>query len=102
MAKSDRMYANSPSVKKGEDGKPGIHKPTKASEVDAGLAGNPLPQDSEGEMPVHVKQYSDMHERHILEMKDMHKRHAKEHEKLTADHFGTGDAGDSVAKEGTE
>ena len=102
MAKSDRMYANSPSVKKGEDGKPGIHKPTKASAVDAGNAGNPLPQDTEGEMPVHVKQYKDMHERHILEMKDMHKRHQKEHDKLTTDHFGTDDASESVATKGTE
>lgn len=100
-AKSDKMYASSPSVKRGEDGKTGIHKPTKASAVDAGLAGNPLPQDTKGEMPVQVKQYSDMQERHIQELKDMHKRHKTEHEKLAADHSGMDDATKSLTSEGT-
>lgn len=99
MSKSAQMYKDSPSVKRGADGKPGVQKPTKASAEDAGLAGNPLPN-QEGEMPIHVKQVNDMHERHITEMKDMHKRHRTEHEKLAADHAGMDDASKSL--EGTE
>lgn len=85
MAKSDKMYSSSPSIKKGEDGKPGIQKPTPASTEDAGLSGNPLPG-SEGEMPIHIKQITDMHARHNQEMKDMHKRHESEHKTLSEDH----------------
>lgn len=102
MAKSDKMYASSPSVKKDANGKPGISKPTKATATDIGLAGEPAYENQPAEMPIHVKQYKDMYERHMLEMKDMHKRHQKEHDKLSADHFGTDDASESVAKEGTE
>lgn len=101
QSKSAQMYKNSPSVKRGEDGKTGIHKPTKAAAVDTGLAGNPLPTDGTGDMPIHVKQYSDMQERHIQELKDMHKRHKTEHEKLAADHSGMDDASKSVTEEGT-
>lgn len=103
MAKSDKLYNKSPEIKKGEDGKPGIHRPTPAAKEDIGLAGNPT-SGSEGEMPIQVKQTHDMHERHIQEMKDMHKRHEKEHVKLAEDHAGTDASGESlIAKtEGTE
>lgn len=100
MGKSAELYKNSPSVKRGEDGKPGISRPSKADSDSMGTGGNPLPTDGDGEMPVHVKQVNDMHERHIQEMKDMHKRHQKEHEKLAADHAGTDAASQSVAAEG--
>lgn len=99
MSKSEKLYKESPEIKKGEDGKPGIHRPSKADKTDAGLEGNSLPG-SEGEMPIQVKQTNDMHERHMQEMKDMHKRHEKEHQKLAADHAGTGEA--LVKTEGTE
>lgn len=85
MAKSDKMYSSSPSIKKDAEGKPGIQKPTPAATDDAGLSGNPLPG-SEGEMPIHIKQINDMHERHGQEMKDMHKRHEAEHKTLSEDH----------------
>lgn len=99
MAKSDKLYKDSPEIKKGDDGKPGVHKPSKATSENIGTGGNPLPTDGEGEMPVQVKQTHDMHERHIQEMKDMHKRHQKEHEKLSADHAGMDDASKEVASQ---
>lgn len=88
MAKSDKLYKDSPEIKKDSDGKPGIQRPSKADTASLGTEGNPVPGDEDG-MPLQVKQTHDMHERHIQEMKDMHKRHQKEHEKLAADHSGT-------------
>ena len=85
MSKSSKMYSSSPSIKKGEDGKPGIQKPTPAAATDAGFEGNPLPG-SDGEMPFDIKQIHVMHERHGQEMKDMHKRHESEHKTLAEDH----------------
>lgn len=96
MSKSEKLYKNSPEIKKGEDGKPGIHKPTTAAKEDVGLEGSALPGDADNGMPIQVKQTNDMHERHIQEMKDMHKRHQKEHEKLAADHSGTDASGESI------
>ncbi len=84
--KSDKLYSQSPSVKKDANGKPGISKPTPAAADSMGLAGNPLPTDGTGDMPIHIKQIADMHERHVTELKDMHKRHQKEHETLAGDH----------------
>lgn len=89
------MYKDSPEIKKDSEGKPGIQKPSKADAEDMAVSGNPLPG-SEGEMPIQVKQTHDMHERHIQEMKDMHKRHQKEHEKLSADHAGMDESGQSL------
>lgn len=103
MAKSDKLYSHSPSVKKDADGKAKLDKPSKTMMDSTGLGGNPLPPDGAAEMPLHVKQYADMHERHHTELKDMHKRHQKEYEKLAADHMGTDAAGESVtARAGVE
>lgn len=90
MTKSEKLYSKSPTIKRGESGKVSVEKPTPAAATDMGLEGNPLPGD-DGEMPIQVKQTTDMHERHIQEMKDMHKRHQKEHEKLASDHSGLSD-----------
>jgi len=96
MAKHDKLYNKSPTVKKDADGKPGVHKPTKADGEDMGTEGNPIPG-SDGEMPIQEKQLHDMHDRHHKEMKsmherhgsetaDMHKRHQDEHKKHAEDH----------------
>ena len=108
MAKHDKLYNKSPTVKKDADGKPGVHKPSKSDSEGMGTSGNPLPG-SEGEMPVETKQMHDMHERHGKEMKsmherhsseqsDMHKRHQDEHKKLA----GTDAASQEVAAKGGE
>lgn len=85
--KSDRLYKKSPSIKRGQDGKVGISKPTEADAEDMGVSGNPLPGD-DGKMPISMEQLmAEMHERHMTELKDMHKRHASEYEKR----FSNGD-----------
>jgi hypothetical protein len=85
MSKSSKMYSSSPSIKKDSEGKAGISKPTPAAADSMATSGNPLPP-GEGEMPIHIKQINDMHERHGQEMKDMHKRHEAEHKTLSEDH----------------
>lgn len=88
--KSKKLYGKSPSVGKDKDGKAELKKPTDASMEDAGLAGNPLPNE-EGKMPVHMdhdaerksmhkrheEEQHSMHERHEKDMSEMHKRHEK-------------------------
>lgn len=84
MAKSNKLYKDSPELKKDEEGKVSVKKPSEASKVDIGAAGNPLPGAGE-EMPVHTE-HQEMMERHASEIKDMHKRHGKEHDKLMEKH----------------
>jgi hypothetical protein len=89
-SKHDKLYSKSPSVKKDENGKPGVHKPSKADGESMGTEGNPLPGGGDG-MPVqahqhemndrHHKEMKSMHERHASEQHDMHKRHEDEHKK---------------------
>lgn len=98
--KSDKLYSSSPTIKRGSDDKVGVSKPTKADAENMAVSGNPLPGGQDGEMPLHIKQFVDMHDRHEQEMKDMHKRHQKEHEMLSKDHSGLGDAGAEVAARG--
>lgn len=77
MAKSDKLYSKSPSIKKDADGKAGISKPSEADAEDMGIGGD----DAEGnqtQMPVDVQQVGDTQKRHMTEMKDMHKRHEDE------------------------
>lgn len=83
VQKSDKLYKKSPSIKRGDNGKVGISRPTEADSEDMGVSGNPLPG-TEGQMPISIEQLkSDMHERHMTELKDMHKRHMGEYEKLS-------------------
>lgn len=96
LAKHDKLYNKSPTVKKDADGKPGVHKPTPAADEDMGTEGNPNPGGGDG-MPIHEKQLHEMHDRHGKEMKsmherhhsetgDMHKRHQDEHKKHAENH----------------
>lgn len=81
MTKSARLYKDSPSIKKDENGKPGIQKPTQADAEDMGIA------DSASEMPVNIHQsMSEMLERHSNELKDMQKRHSKEADGIKEKH----------------
>lgn len=84
MAKSDRLYKDSPALKRDkESGEVGIHKPSAADSENMGTSGSPLPGGGE-EMPVQVEQ---MHGRHEKEMKDMHKRHEDEHKDMNKRHL---------------
>jgi hypothetical protein len=88
MAKSDKLYDKSPRLKRDkESGEMGIHKPTEADAENMGVAGNPLPTDGSGEIPMEVHQaMASMHDRHSKEMKDMHKRHEDEHKDMHKRH----------------
>lgn len=87
MSKSSKMYKSSPSIKKNEDGKPGIEKPSKADGEDMGIEGNPLEGAGEGE-PVdpHSAERAEMGKKHLQEHKDMNKRQETEHEAMTKRH----------------
>ncbi len=100
VSKAAKMYAESPEMGRGEDGKMAVtKKEKKSSEVAAGTEG--VMSDSEG-MPAHARHASErrdmhnrhetehamvdgkgtdkkeIHNRHEKEMKDMHSRHEKE------------------------
>lgn len=86
MAKSDKLYSDSPSLKRDKDsGEVGIKKPSEADAQNMGIEGSELPGAGDG-MPVqveqmhgrHEKEFKDMHARHEAELKDTHKRHLKE------------------------
>jgi hypothetical protein len=87
MSKSKKMYKDSPSIEKNEDGKPGIKKPTKADGEDMGTEGNPLEGAGDG-VPVdpHAAERAEMGDKHLQEHKDMNKRQEKEHEAMTKRH----------------
>lgn len=81
MSKSDKLYKDSPSVGRGEDGKPEIKRPSKADGENMGVDG----KDEEGqdaEMPVDVHQAGERREvkhRHVAEHLAMHHRQEQEH-----------------------
>lgn len=94
MAKSDKMYKDTPSIKKDGDGKAAIKKPSDADKENMGLSGSPLPDSGSNDgMPIqvgemhdrHQKEMKDTHKRHEEEIKDMHKRHMKEHSKVASE-----------------
>lgn len=102
-SKSERMYKDSPSVKKDADGKPEVRKGS-MNEREAGKepAESDKTEAGEGGVPV---QAEEMHGRHMTEMKDMHKRHEdehkdmhKRHEKETKKVFGEAKAEEGAKK----
>lgn len=81
MSKSEKLYKNSPSLKRGEDGDVGIKKPSEADAENMGVAGD-TNENSPGEMPINVHQAAerhDMHHKHVHEHLQMHGRHEQEH-----------------------
>lgn len=67
-SKADKMYAESPMLERGEDGKMSVtKKEKKSSQVDAGTEG----VSASDVMPAHA--------RHASERRDMHNRHETEH-----------------------
>lgn len=110
LAKHDKLYNKSPTVKKDADGKPGVHKPSHATGEDIQTEGNPVPGAGDG-MPIQEKQLHEMHERHHKEVKsmherhgseqtDMHKRHQDEHKKHAENHGSlAGTEGGNVQKD---
>lgn len=93
MSKSKKMYKDSPSIKKNDDGKPEVKKPEKADAEDMGTEGDPLEGAGEG-MPVdaHAAERLELSKRHVEEIKDMHKRHEKDHEAMHARHHSASPA----------
>lgn len=83
MAKSQIMYKDSPTTKRGADGKVGVSRPTQADNENAATAGNPLPGAPEsGDMALNVHQANERHEihhKHVAEHLDTHRRHESEH-----------------------
>lgn len=77
MARSDKLYKDSPTTERDSDGKVGVKKPSEATAESTGVT-----------EPVPTEQVGAMHERHEMEMKDMHKRHLKEMKKM---YVGKGD-----------
>lgn len=75
-----RMYKDSPTVERGEDGNMEIKKKPseaakKADAVQGGTDGEPDMDPSE---EARIQEIKDMHTRHETEMKAVHKRHQKE------------------------
>lgn len=87
MVDHKKLYDKSPSIKKDEDGKPGIQKPTKATGEDIGTEGNPLPG-SDGKMPIdtHQAEHEELAKRHVKELEDMHKRHKEDYHNMNKRH----------------
>lgn len=82
MAKSEKLYKDSPSLKRDEEsGKVGVEKPSKADGENMGTEGNAIPGSS-GEMPVgpehHKAELHSILKRHEEEQKSMHDRHEKD------------------------
>lgn len=95
IPKHEKMYANSPKLEKGEDGKPYIKKnnPTEAekktAEVDSGTDGMPIDvRHAHERRDMHSRQETEhmmtkgekaeMHSRHLGDMKALQKKHEKE------------------------
>lgn len=87
-SKSSKLYSDSPTTKRGKDGKVGVSRPSdENTQAVADAAPEP---DGEGVQPTDIKAtVSDMHDRHSSELHDMHKRHMKEMKKA---YMGTDDA----------
>lgn len=92
MAKSDKLYSESPSIARDEDGSVGIKKPTKADAENMGIEGNPLEGAGDG-MPVdpHQEERTEARKRHLQELKDMYKRHESELVVMNKRHYGIKD-----------
>lgn len=84
MAKSERLYKDSPSIKRKESGEVGVEKPSDADSEDMGLEGEGDTPGSAHEMPVkteqlHAHERREVHQKHLKEQMDMHHRHEMEH-----------------------
>lgn len=85
MGKSEKLYKESPSLKRDEkSGAVGVHKPTEADGEDMGVSGDGLNGAGHG-MPIAARQ-AEMHKRHMDEMKQMHGRHEDEHSDMHKRH----------------
>lgn len=100
--KADKMYSDSPSIKKSEktgnsvvkkpsESSPPVEAPTEATKEDIGLSGNPLPGANEGGLPidVHIQERTEVAKRHLQELKDMYKRHESEYDTMHKRHHGS-------------
>lgn len=83
-SKSSKLYKDSPTAKRGEDGAVKVTRPSdEETESKIDQAKEP---DGEGVEPDHIQAMKDMGARHEAELHDMHKRHVKELKK----HYGAG------------
>jgi len=96
MARHSRMYKDSPSMERGEDGKMGVTKrgdkeTSSEKEADKVQSGDDGVKMTEG-MPTHI--------RHAHERMDMHKRHEMEH--AVHDHNKAGSKAEMHGRHQTE
>lgn len=80
MARSDKLYKDSPKMERDGDGKMGVKKPSEATAEDTGVT-----------EPVPTEQLKEMFARHHSERHDMDKRHLKEIKKHHAKMGGKDD-----------
>lgn len=79
MARSDKMYKDSPKIDKDENGKAVVKKSSGEEKKEEATSGK-------GEIGDSKTPIQEMHDRHLSEMKDMHKRHQKEHTAMSEKH----------------
>ncbi len=124
MAKAHGLYDNSPTLKRGEDGKVAVKRPEKkedkkeekkgdGEEENAGDGLNVRDAQSRREMRNrHIKEHIDLHarheadhdgggkedmsERHHGEYKEMHSRHQSEMKKMHSSHAKAGTEGETL------
>jgi hypothetical protein len=75
MSKSDRLYKDSPEMKRSEDGKVGITRPSKEASSEDQSAGT----DGMDTHVRHMHERREMKHRHMKEHMDMHHKHEMEH-----------------------
>lgn len=88
MAKSEKLYKNSPKMEKDKDGKPGITKPKPQDKEATATGGAPL-EGAEDGMPVdiHEQEHASMYKRHLEEIGATHERHLKDIKEMHKRHF---------------
>jgi hypothetical protein len=83
MAKSDKLYSDSPSIKKDKEGKTAVKRPSQAEPADQSQAGaTPGVEDpADTTSPdIHQSERREVHNKHAKEAMDMHHRHEMEHQ----------------------
>lgn len=81
MSKSNKLYSDSPSLKRGEDGEVGVQKPSEADADNMGVGGSDE-QGDPAQMPIDTHQEGERREmkhRHVGEHLAQHHRHETEH-----------------------
>lgn len=104
MARSDKLYKDSPKIEKDENGTPGMSKPKEADAENMGIEGAPLEGAGDG-MPVtdpHAVERAEVSKRHMSELKDMYRRHEAEYDTMRKRHHPDASSDDKAKKKDKE